>query len=111
VSISTHVLDTARGCPGAGLAVSLSRRGSDGAWSVVREAVTDGDGRVRELASGPLEPGEYRLEFATAAYFKAAGTRGFYPQVCVVFSVTDSGASHHVPLLLSPFGYSTYRGT
>jgi 5-hydroxyisourate hydrolase len=111
MSISTHVLDTARGLPADGLAVTLSRRGKDRAWSVVGNAVTDGDGRVRELASGPVEPGEYRLEFATEAYFKALGTLSFYPEVSVVFSVTEPGAHHHVPLLLSPFGYSTYRGS
>jgi 5-hydroxyisourate hydrolase len=111
LSISTHVLDTALGCPAAGVAVSLSRRGANGAWSLVGEGVTDGDGRVRELAAGPVEPGDYKLEFGTAAYFKAAGTRSFYPEVSVVFKVTDSGEHHHVPLLLSPFGYSTYKGT
>lgn len=111
MSISTHVLDTARGCPAAGLAVSLSRRGADGAWSVVEKAVTDGDGRVRELAPGHLRPGDYKLEFATAAYFKAAAMRGLYPEVSVVFNVTDSAANYHVPLLLSPYGYSTYKGT
>lgn len=111
MTISTHVLDTARGRPAPGLGVTLSRRGADGEWSVVVDAVTDDDGRVRELAKGPTEPGDYRLAFATAAYFKAAGTGGFYPEVSVVFSVTDAGADHHVPLLLSPFGYSTYKGT
>ena len=109
--ISTHVLDTARGRPAAGVAVTLSRRGADGAWSVLGNAVTDGDGRVKELSAGQLEAGDFRLEFATAAYFKSAGTAGFYPEVSVVFRVTDPTANHHVPLLLSPFGYSTYRGS
>jgi 5-hydroxyisourate hydrolase len=111
VSISTHVLDTARGRPAAGVAVTLSRRDAGGAWSVVGEAVSDGDGRVRHLTTGPVEAGVYRLEFATEAYFETNGTRGFYPEVSVIFSVTDSEAHHHVPLLLSPYGYSTYRGT
>ena len=111
MSISTHVLDTARGRPAAGLAVALSHRGGNGAWSVVGKGVTDDDGRVADLAPGRVEAGDYRLEFATAAYFKSAGTRAFYPEVSVVFTVTDAGADHHVPLLLSPFGYSTYRGT
>jgi 5-hydroxyisourate hydrolase len=110
MSISTHVLDTARGRPASGVAVTLSRRSGNGAWSVVGKGVTDEDGRVADLASA-VEAGDYRLEFATAAYFKAAGTRSFYPEVSVVFTVTDAGAHHHVPLLLSPFGYSTYRGT
>lgn len=111
MSISTHVLDTARGRPASGLAVTLSHRGANGSWSVVGKGLTDGDGRVPDLASGHVEAGDYRLVFATAAYFKANGTAAFYPEVSVVFSVTDPGANHHVPLLLSPFGYSTYRGT
>lgn len=109
--ISTHVLDTASGRPAAGVAVTLSRRGADGAWSVLGNAVTDDDGRVKELYAGQLEAGDFRLEFATAAYFKSAGTAGFYPEVSVVFRVTDPTANHHVPLLLSPFGYSIYRGS
>ena len=109
--ISTHVLDTARGRPVAGLAVTLSRRGANGAWSVLANGVTDDDGRIKELSAGTVEAGDYRLQFATAAYFKSAGAGGFYPEVSVVFSVTDPTANHHLPLLLSPFGYSTYRGT
>jgi len=110
VSISTHVLDTARGRPAAGVAVTLSRR-ANGAWAAVAEAFTDADGRVKEFAAGRIEPGEYRLEFDSAAYFEASGTPAFYPEVSVVFTVADAGAHHHVPLLLAPFGYSTYRGT
>jgi 5-hydroxyisourate hydrolase len=109
--ISTHVLDTARGRPVAGLAVTLSRRGANGAWSVLGNGVTDDDGRIKELPGGTVEAGDYRLEFATGAYFKSAGTAGFYPEVAVVFRITDPSANHHVPLLLSPFGYSTYLGT
>lgn len=111
MSISTHVLDIARGRPAAGLAVTLSHRGADGAWSVVGKGVTDDDGRVQDLSSGRVEAGDYRLEFATATYFRATGSAAFYPEVPVVFTVTEAGAHHHVPLLLSPFGYSTYRGT
>jgi 5-hydroxyisourate hydrolase len=109
--ISTHVLDTARGRPAAGLAVTLSRRGTNGVWSVLGNAVTDDDGRVRDLVAGPVEAGDYKLEFATGAYFNSAGTGWFYPEVSVVFIVREPAAIHHVPLLLSPFGYSTYRGT
>ncbi len=109
--ISTHVLDTARGRPAPGLAVTLSRRDSNGAWTVVGNGVTDAEGRVLDLSAGPIQAGDYRLEFATAVYFKSAGTAGFYPEVSVVFSVIEPAANHHVPLLLSPFGYSTYRGT
>ena len=111
MSISTHVLDTARGRPAPGLDVTLSHRGENGAWTVVGKGVTDDDGRVADLGSGRVEPGDYRLEFATGAYFKSARIKSFYPEVSVVFTVTDAGAHHHVPLLLSPFGYSTYRGT
>jgi 5-hydroxyisourate hydrolase len=111
VSVSTHVLDTARGRPATSLAVTLSHRGSEGAWSVVGRAVTDSDGRVRELASGDLDVGVYRLDFDTARYFEELGISGFYPVVSVVFSLFDPDEHLHVPLLLSPFGYSTYKGT
>ena len=111
MTISTHVLDTARGRPAAGLAVTLSHRGANGLWSAVGKGATDNDGRVRDLSSGHVEAGDYRLDFATAQYFQAVGTAAFYPEVSVIFSVTDATAHHHVPLLLSPFGYSTYRGT
>jgi 5-hydroxyisourate hydrolase len=110
VSISTHVLDIARGSPAAGLAVTLSRRKAGGPWSVVGRAVTDADGRVKELSSVPLESGEYRLDFAAGDYFKALGTRSFYPEVSVVFAAVQGDTHLHVPLLLSPFGYSTYKG-
>ncbi len=102
--ISTHVLDTARGLPAAGIKVTLSLR-AGGDWSLVANAVTDIDGRVKEFGSAPIEPGDYRLEFDTAAYST------FYPEVSVVFTVIDADAHHHVPLLLAPFGYSTYKGT
>jgi 5-hydroxyisourate hydrolase len=111
LSVSTHVLDTARGRPAAGVPVTLSRRGETGAWATVGNGITDDDGRVRELSEEPLEVGDYRLEFDTAPYFKVAGISAFYPEVLVVFRVIDPGAPHHIPLLLSPFGYSTYRGT
>ena len=108
--ISTHVLDTARGRPAAGLAVTLRRRGADGDWSVVGRAVTDADGRVKELPPGPVAGGDYRLEFATDEYFKALGTAVFYPEVFVTVAVDEMGSHLHVPLLLSPYGYSTYKG-
>ena len=109
--ISTHVLDTTRGRPAAGLAVTLRHRTADGAWSVVGRAVTDADGRVKELSTVPLAPGDYRLEFATDEYFKASGTAVFYPEVFVTVAAGEGDSHLHVPLLLSPFGYSTYRGT
>jgi 5-hydroxyisourate hydrolase len=111
MSISTHVLDTMRGSPAAGLEVTLSRRQADGDWTVVGQAVTDADGRVRELTDEDLESGDYRLEFATQPYFARSGLSAFYPEVAVVFSLEDPTGRVHVPLLLSPFGYTTYKGT
>jgi 5-hydroxyisourate hydrolase len=100
MSLSTHVLDTARGEPAAGVRVTLQRDGV-----TVTEAVTDADGRVRDL--GPMSAGRYRLVFDTAAYL---GPDAFFPSVTVEFAVTVD-RHYHVPLLLSPFGYSTYRGS
>jgi 5-hydroxyisourate hydrolase len=111
VSISTHVLDTMRGTPAAGLEVTLSRREPDGDWKIVGDAVTDADGRVRELVQNELDAGDYRLDFSTRTYFERSGLSVFYPQVSVVFSLDDPTAHVHVPLLLSPFGYTTYKGT
>ncbi len=108
--ISTHVLDTTRGRPAAGLAVTLRRRGPAGDWSVVGRAVTDADGRVKELSAGPLASGDYRLEFATGEYFKTSGITVFYPEVFVTIAAVDGDTHVHVPLLLSPFGYTTYKG-
>jgi 5-hydroxyisourate hydrolase len=106
VSLSTHVLDAAYGRPAAGVAVRLTMVGGD----ELAEAVTDDDGRVRQLAAD-LPEGTYRLTFDTGAYFAATGRQGFYPEVVVTFTVTDAGQHHHVPLLLSPYAYSTYRGS
>jgi len=107
MTISTHVLDAALGRPASGLPIRL-----DGpAGSPAVEAVTGPDGRAGGLAHGPLEPGDYQLHFDTAAYFAATGRESFYPKVIVTFSVTDAEQHYHVPLLLSPFAYSTYRGS
>lgn len=114
MSLSTHVLDTTVGRPAAGVAVRLevASQPDDPAapFRLLGERVTDEDGRVSELAVA-LETGTYRLTFATARYFEAHGLPVFYPSVSVVFRVVDASAHHHVPLLLSPFGYSTYRGS
>ena len=110
--ITTHVLDTSIGRPAAGIAVTLERR--DGAaWTSIGAASTDADGRVRALVPGDPapRPGHYRLTFAVAAYYKARGVTPFYPEVAVVFDVQAPDQHYHVPLLLSPFGYSTYRGS
>ena len=106
-TLSTHVLDTSLGRPAAGVGVVLESR--DGA--VVGEARTDGDGRVGTIGPERLGPGDYRLRFATGDYFAARGEVGFYPEVVVVFTVADGSEHYHVPVLLSPYGYSTYRGS
>jgi 5-hydroxyisourate hydrolase len=108
--LSTHVLDTATGRPAAGVRVAVQARDGDG-WRDLGGGVTDADGRVPGLLAGPLAAGTHRLVFATGEWFQAQGVAGFYPEVTVVFDVQDPGANHHVPLLLSPFGYSTYRGS
>jgi hydroxyisourate hydrolase len=104
MSLSTHVLDTARGRPAAGVAVRLTRV-RDGAE--LAAGVTDADGRLR-LTDEPLETGAHRLTFDTGRYL---GPDAFFPEVSVVFTIADPSEHHHVPLLLSPFGYSTYRGS
>ena len=105
--ITTHVLDTARGAPAAGVPVTLERGPG---WDEVGSGRTGDDGRVAELGS-PEAPGAYRLRFDTGAYFEAAGTRAFFPEVTVQFTVERPEEHLHVPLLLSPFGYTTYRGS
>jgi 5-hydroxyisourate hydrolase len=110
-AITTHVLDTSRGCPAAGLPVRLEGL-RDGVWESIGSGTTGADGRVRDLMKAGLtpDPGRYRLTFATGAYFAALGVRGFYPEVSVVFEIT-AAEHYHVPLLLSPYGYATYRGS
>ena len=105
MSVSTHVLDAVAGRPAAGVAVRLFV-GDD----LVTQSVTDGDGRCR-LTEEPTALGPHRLVFATGAWFTARGTTAFWPEVTLTFAVTEPGAHHHVPLLLSPFAYSTYRGS
>ncbi len=109
MSITTHVLDTMRGTPASGLAVKLQRREPDGDWKEVGAAVTDSDGRVRQITHEELEPGDYRLEFDTRPYFERSGLTVFYPAIAVEFTYEEGHL--HVPLLLSAYGYTTYRGT
>ena len=110
--ITTHVLDTSRGRPAAGVPVTLEVKDGEG-WRVLGRGATDADGRLRGLlpAGFPLSEGEYRLTFDAGAYLAAAGAEGFYTEVVVSFVVRDAAAHYHVPLLLSPYGYSTYRGS
>lgn len=105
--VTTHVLDTAAGRPAAGVPVHLDSWTGAG-WQRLASGVTDTDGRIAELGPVDLEAGRYRLTFATAAYL---GPEAFFPEILVVFAIADPDAHYHVPLLLSPFGYSTYRGS
>jgi 5-hydroxyisourate hydrolase len=108
--VTTHVLDTTHGRPAAGLAVTfLALR--DAAWVELARGATDADGRLKELSPPTLEPGIYRLVFETGAYWAALGIAAFHPRVTVEFDLRDPRRHHHVPLLVSPFGYTTYRGT
>jgi 5-hydroxyisourate hydrolase len=114
--ITSHVLDTALGQPARGLGVRLDMRDDAGAWQTLADRVTGDDGRVTDLLPpAPLAPRTYRLTFATGAYFAASSRPTFYPRVEVIFDVTVAAAAagehFHIPLLLSPFGYSTYRGS
>jgi 5-hydroxyisourate hydrolase len=110
VSISTHVLDVMRGTPAAGLEVTLQRRKPDGDWTEVASAVTDADGRVRNITDEELDAAEYRLAFATRPYFERSGLSPFYPEVSIVFNLEDPSANLHLPVLLSAYGYTTYKG-
>jgi 5-hydroxyisourate hydrolase len=112
-TITTHVLDTARGRPAAGVPVRLEVRGEGGSWREVGEGVTDADGRIAEFVppNRKLQRAVYRLTFDTSIYYAAQGERGFYTEVAVTFFVVEAGAHYHVPLLLSPYGYTTYRGS
>lgn len=112
-AITTHVLDTSRGRPAAGVPIVLAFRGAGGAFTEVGRGATDDDGRLRTLvpAGSSIERGVYRITFDTGAYFTALGVEGFYPEASIVFEVKNPSEHFHVPLLLNPFGYSTYRGS
>ena len=111
--ITTHVLDTSRGRPAAGISITLERRSAEGAFSPVGRGSTDDDGRLRTLIPDgeALALGVYRITFDIGAYFGAQGVATFYPEAAIVFEVRDASQHYHVPLLLSPYGYSTYRGS
>jgi 5-hydroxyisourate hydrolase len=111
-AVTTHVLDTAAGVPAAGVRVRLEIAGSaDGAGGVLADATTDADGRVRSLGPDRVEPGTYRLVLDTAGYFARTGQPCFFPEVSLSFRVADPDQHLHVPVLLSPFAYTTYRGS
>jgi 5-hydroxyisourate hydrolase len=110
-AITSHVLDTSLGKPAAGVSVSLALL-EDGAFVELGRGVTDVDGRVKQLlGTNALTVGLYRLRFETGAHYRAMGQDTFYERVELQFHVTDPSQHYHVPLLLSPFGYSTYRGS
>jgi len=111
--ISTHVLDTARGKPAAGVPVRLERQDTSGNWISVSSAQTDHDGRCGQLLpeGATLVEGAYRLTFDTANYFTSCGADGLYPAVEILFRVRSGESHFHIPLLLSPNGYTTYRGS
>jgi 5-hydroxyisourate hydrolase len=110
--ITTHVLDTSIGRPAAGVAVVLERRGEGESWIAVGRAETDSEGRVRSWRpAADVTDAIYRLTFDTRAYFSTRAVDTFFPTVTIVFAIVDARAHYHVPLLLSPFGYSTYRGS
>lgn len=106
--ITTHVLDTSTGKPAAGVPVRLERQ-KEGGWEDVGSGVTNEDGRVSDLVTGSIEPGVYRITFDSGAYFR--DREHFYPIIRIEFRYKEDGRHYHVPLLLSPFGYSTYRGS
>ncbi|MGH7713349.1 MAG: hydroxyisourate hydrolase, partial [Gemmatimonadaceae bacterium] len=106
--ITTHVLDLTSGAPAFGLRVRLER-GDSG--TIVAEQTTDEDGRARGFGSQGIEAIRYRLVFDTGAYWRSRGVQSFFPVTTIEFDVADPASHYHVPLLMSPFGYSTYRGS
>ncbi len=110
--ITTHILDLHRGVPAGGVTVRLAHLRADGTWHTLGAEVTDDDGRANGLMTdAALNAGTYRLTFEVGGYFVGNGQKAFFPSVEVRFLVEDAGRHYHVPLLLSPFGYSTYRGS
>jgi 5-hydroxyisourate hydrolase len=110
--ITTHVLDLSTGKPAAGIRVVVGRSGAESNGApVLAEAYTDTDGRVKQELPWEVQPGTYKITFDTGKYFRDRGVESFHPEVTVTFEVRDPEQHYHVPLLLSPFGYSTYRGS
>jgi hydroxyisourate hydrolase len=111
VKLSTHVLDTALGMPAAGISITCTRIDEDEQHHVVAQTSTNADGRTDKPLADPVTPGTYELTFAVASYFADQNVAAFYDTVAVRFRVADDGRNYHVPLLLAPWGYSTYRGS
>lgn len=111
--VTTHVLDASLGRPAAGVPVRLEAAADTdrSSWKPVATGTTNDDGRVPDLGPDQLAAGIYRVVFDTARYFERTGQKGFYPDVTIAFELADEGAHYHVPLLLSPYAFSTYRGS
>ena len=111
--ISTHVLDTSIGKPAQGVLIKLERNVAESGWSLLADAITDSSGRVSQLLppNDHPRPGVYRLRFDVEAYFAEQQKETFFPEVSIQFEIRDEASHYHVPLLLSPYGYSTYRGS
>ena len=112
-AITTHILDVSSGSQARGVSVLLWQQLENSAWKIIGKGVTDEDGRLGDLLDPDaiLQTGNYRLTFETGTYFAELQIEGFYPRVTIEFTVRDATQHYHVPLLLSPFGYSTYRGS
>lgn len=110
--VTTHILDTALGRPAQGVRISLQGKQANDQWNPISEGTTDKDGRVNNLLGSKtkLTPGQYRLIFHTANYYQRLNIQCFYPEVNITFEIFDK-SHYHVPLLINPFGYSTYRGS
>ncbi len=111
-TLSVHILNQQTGLPSPGVAVTLEKN-SEGKWRAVAESKTDSDGRIKSLypVADDMNPGVYKVTFHTGDYFNAEGKKTFFPEVPVIFSVTEKNQKLHIPLLLSQYGYSTYRGS
>jgi 5-hydroxyisourate hydrolase len=108
--ITTHILDTGTGKPAAGVKAVLEAQAAPG-WQQIAAGRTDSDGRIKNLGPEAVDAGVYRIRFETGPYFAAAGTETFFPSVELTFEIKDPAQHYHVPLLISPFAYSTYRGS
>lgn len=110
--VSSHILDTSVGLPAQGVTVSMYRMGGEQAWTKLQSRVTNADGRASNFLSWEeFTPGTYKMHFSTGQYFKARATETFYPYAEVVFEIKNPDSHYHIPLLLNPYGYSTYRGS
>jgi len=109
--VSTHILDLSRGTGRGGVPVTLARQAPDGGWTIVGRGTTDAEGRVRQLGEPrAIGAGIYRLQFDMAGR-SATAAAPFFPEIILTFRVTDAAAHYHVPVVVSPYGYSTYRGS